>query len=270
MIQNKSAVILIGKSIECLFSLRQILNSDCLVSGVVFCDQNDLISRLKSEYKRIIKYGFFLRLSQIFLSCVYILIYARDDRLFLKKCLNNFDPQELYKELDSRGISCFNTSSYHSEETLSYIKKIDPDFLVCHSPYWLDKKVRALPRDKLIIGGHPGLVPFYRGSHSAFWSIYDQCSDKNGYSIFCLDHGIDSGPLIEQEQIQYDFSISYKSNDYLLMKYISLALAKVAEQYSQGKKISSIPQAPLLQSQIRTPPGLVDFLKFQIRKISEV
>jgi hypothetical protein len=263
MNNNKSAIILVGTSIECLFSLKKILDSGCLVSGVVFCNQSDLRSRIKGEYRRFRKYGAFLRFSQIFLSLIYKAIYGHSDKLYIKQCLQNFDSHSFYDELIKKNISYMHTSNYDSKESIDYIKLKDPDFLVCHTPYWIDKKVRMLPRDRLVIGGHPGLVPFYRGSHSAFWSIYDECPEKNGYSIFCLDQGVDSGPLIEQRPLRYNYNISYKSNDSYLMKYISLALAEIANDYSHGKILSVSPQSPLQPSQIRTPPGIIDFLAFK-------
>ena len=192
-------------------------------------------------------------------------MYGSSDKLFIKQCLKNFDPLIFHDELIERNISYIRTSNYDSKESINYIKSKDPDFMICHTPYWINKKVRMLSRDRIVIGGHPGLVPFYRGSHSAFWSIYDECSDKNGYSIFCLDQGVDSGPLIEQKHLKYNYNISYRSNDHYLMKHISLALAEIANNYSHGKVLSVSPQESLEPSQIRTPPGIIDFFAFQIK-----
>tara|TARA_Y100000992_G_scaffold264710_1_gene201620 strand:- start:1103 stop:1909 length:807 start_codon:yes stop_codon:yes gene_type:complete len=265
MDKRKSAIILVGKSIDCLFSLKQILDSDCLISGVVFCDQKNFHSRIRSESKRIKKYGVFLRLSQITLAVVYKFIYGEKDKHFLKKCYKNFNINSVYDELKSRKITYIEVSQYDSKNSLKYIQKLNPDFLVCHTPYWIDKKVRVLSKDKLIIGGHPGFVPSYRGAHSAFWTVYDNCPHKNGYSIFCLDHGVDSGPLIHQKYINYDYKISYKSNDFLLMKHISFALADISKKYSVGKELSVVPQEHLFPSQIRVSPGIGDYINFRKR-----
>ena len=262
---NKSAVILVGTSPECLFSLKQILNSECNVMGVVFCEHTSLIHRIKSEYKRIIKYGFIRRLSQITLAIIYKIIFGRSDKSYIKNCFNNITLNDIYDELAKNKITHISTEKYDSQKGIDFIKNKNPDFLVCHTPYWIDKKVRILPNDGLVIGGHPGIVPAYRGSHSAFWSIFDECPRKNGYSIFCIDHGVDSGSIIHQKHIEYDYNISYRSNDYLLMKLISFALAEVAEEYSRGIQILSKPQTNLLKSQIRTAPGILDFLKFQLK-----
>tara|TARA_Y100000768_G_scaffold289138_1_gene223283 strand:+ start:1884 stop:2690 length:807 start_codon:yes stop_codon:yes gene_type:complete len=267
MDKRKSAIILVGKSIECLFSLKQILDSDCLINGVVFCDQKNFYSRIKIERNRIKKYGVFLRLSQITLNAVYKFIYGAEDKRYLQKCYKDFSTYSLFEQLESRKISYIETSKYDSKHSIRFIKEQNPDFLVCHTPYWIAKKVRALPKDKLVIGGHPGFVPNYRGAHSAFWTVYDNCPHKNGYSIFCLDSGIDSGPVIQQKYMNYDYEISYRANDFLLMKHISFALAEISNKYSFGKELTAIPQGPLLTSQVRTPPGLRDFINFRKRLI---
>ena len=262
MTSMRSAVILVGSSIECYFSLQNILKTECNVAGVVFCNQAGFKARFLYERKVFTKYGFLKRFSQILLSVLYFLRYGRDDLKYKNKCFHYITFQLIKDELDKKNISYINTSSYSSKKSLDFLKSKSPHFLVCHTPHWISKEVRAIPKDKLIIGSHPGIVPYYRGAHSAFWCFLDRCSHQNGYSIFCIDDGVDSGPVIMKSKIKYDKNISFKANDYLIMSKMTFSLATIAKDYSNGKKIKHSPQEHLTASQVRQAPGIIDYLNY--------
>ena len=50
---------------------------------------------------------------------------------------------------------------------------------------------------------HPSLLPNNRGKHPNFWAIVEERTF--GVSIHKVDNEIDSGPLISQERIEYDW-----------------------------------------------------------------
>lgn len=262
MTSMRSAVILVGSSIECCFSLNNILKTKCNIAGVVFCNQGGLNSRLLYERKVLAKYGLLKRFSQILLSVLYFFRYGRADLKYKNKCFNYISIDMIKDELNKKNISYIDTSNYSSNKSIEFLKSKSPNFLVCHTPYWIGREVRAIPKDKFIIGSHPGIVPYYRGAHSAFWCFLDKCSHKNGYSIFCIDHGVDSGPVIMKSNVSYDRNISFKSNDYLIMSKMSFSLAKISEDYSYGNKIIASPQENLSSSQIRQAPGIIDYFKY--------
>ena len=43
---------------------------------------------------------------------------------------------------------------------------------------------------------HMGTSPYYRGSSTNFWSLYDGRADYVGATIHLLTHGLDSGPML--------------------------------------------------------------------------
>jgi methionyl-tRNA formyltransferase len=47
------------------------------------------------------------------------------------------------------------------------------------------------------VGLHPGLLPRYRGSHPLWWAIRNHETEA-GLTLYVLDDGIDSGPIIAQ------------------------------------------------------------------------
>ena len=38
-VKERSAIILVAKTLPCLFTLKKILDSNCKVNGVIFCDK---------------------------------------------------------------------------------------------------------------------------------------------------------------------------------------------------------------------------------------
>jgi folate-dependent phosphoribosylglycinamide formyltransferase PurN len=62
----------------------------------------------------------------------------------------------------------------------SYIKGTLCDHLVEHGAYNI----------------HMGTSPYYRGSSTNFWALYDRRPDHVGATIHRLTHGLDSGPML--------------------------------------------------------------------------
>jgi methionyl-tRNA formyltransferase len=50
---------------------------------------------------------------------------------------------------------------------------------------------------------HPSLLPHNRGKHYNFWAIVEEA--PFGVSIHCVDSGVDSGDIVAQKRIAYDW-----------------------------------------------------------------
>jgi len=261
----KSSVIMIGNSNACFYTLKKILESDCIILGVIICDQHGLNSRLSKEFNIIKKHGFLTRLSQMLTSILYFLISRNSDRLYSKNFYDNFFFEKILSDLKLRSIKFLYTSHYESEESITFLKSIKPDFIISHTPFWLSKKIREIPSDKIIIGSHPGFIPNYRGAHSSFWCIYDNHPEMNGYSILLLDSGVDSGHVLGQKKMLYDRKISFRSNDLKLMRAASSMHAQIVSNYSKYGILDSFKQENLRSNQIRRAPGIFSYCKFLLK-----
>lgn len=71
---------------------------------------------------------------------------------------------------------------------------------------WWPKLVKSslleLPRGGFV-NTHPSLLPHARGKHYNFWTIVEEA--PFGVSLHLLDKGVDTGPVIAQEPIPYDW-----------------------------------------------------------------
>jgi len=75
-----------------------------------------------------------------------------------------------------------------------------------------------LPR-RGFINTHPSLLPYGRGKHYNFWSIVDHV--PFGVSLHVVDEGVDSGDIVAQFEIPYDWedtggSLYRKATDAML------------------------------------------------------
>ena len=60
--------------------------------------------------------------------------------------------------------------------------------------------------EKGIVNFHPSLLPLNRGSDPITWAIFNET--KHGVSAHLVDSEIDRGPILSQEEIEFDFSFT--------------------------------------------------------------
>ena len=91
--------------------------------------------------------------------------------------------------------------SINSEENLGIIKSYDPDLLISILGNQIFKKQLIDLAPKGCINLHTALLPKYRGLMPTFWVLKND-EQYTGVSVFFVDEGIDSGPIIVQEKVE--------------------------------------------------------------------
>lgn len=188
------------------------------------------------------------------------------DRRLMESLYRGTDYHGVISRASSMDVPLLEADSYGSSEALQFVRNHHPSFLLCHTPHWIDREVRDLVAPGMAIGSHPGSVPWFRGAHSAFWCRYLGQEELNGYSIFCLEAGVDAGPLIKRQMVPYSQEASYRGNDYLLLEAISGELVNTVRELSRGVHLQTTPQSPLVSTQVYRAPGLVDYVRFRVRE----
>ena len=92
---------------------------------------------------------------------------------------------------------------------------------------------------KYVIGGHPGITPFYRGSHSPFWAVINDDVQNIGWTCFLVDGGVDTGPVIEQGFIIPSSNDTYMSISWRGMRLIAESQVKAIKKYAIDGKLST-------------------------------
>ena len=92
-------------------------------------------------------------------------------------------------------------NSINTEESIKKIKSLNPDLLVSILGNEIFKKPLLNIAPKGCINLHTSLLPKYRGLMPSFWVLKNN-EKFTGVSVFFVDEGIDSGPIIVQEKIE--------------------------------------------------------------------
>jgi len=90
-----------------------------------------------------------------------------------------------------------------SESLASHLASTNIDLgVLAWWPTIIKTQLLKIPRLGFI-NTHPSLLPFNRGKHYNFWAIVEEASF--GVSLHCVDGGIDSGDIVAQQRIAYDW-----------------------------------------------------------------
>jgi methionyl-tRNA formyltransferase len=110
---------------------------------------------------------------------------------------------EIYEIATNSAIPCIVYES--TEQILSHVEKNKMSFDVGLLAWWpkiIKHPLVSLPKYGFI-NTHPSLLPHNRGKHYNFWSLVEQT--PFGVSLHFVDDGIDSGDVISQTEIKYDW-----------------------------------------------------------------
>ena len=131
----------------------------------------------------------------------------------------------------SHGIEIIEAGkNINAPQELEMLASYDADiFLSITGNQIFKKSLIDLPRLG-ILNLHTALLPRYRGLMPTFWVLKNR-EEETGVSVFWVDEGIDSGPIVSQKRILLSPSISQralvKATKMLGMEAIIEALNKV-------------------------------------------
>lgn len=91
--------------------------------------------------------------------------------------------------------------SINSKENLRLFKNLEPDLIISILGNQIFKKNILELAPKGCINLHTALLPKYRGLLPTFWVMKNN-EEFTGVSVFYMDEGIDSGPIIAQKRIK--------------------------------------------------------------------
>lgn len=118
---------------------------------------------------------------------------------FIKSKINN---KSVFELLKFKSIPIIKLDEpINNSKSVNKLKSYRPDLLVSI----LGNQIFKSPIINLAPNGcinlHTSLLPKYRGLMPTFW-VMKNLEKKTGVSVFYVDEGIDSGPIIVQEEIE--------------------------------------------------------------------
>lgn len=259
---NIRIIVLIGSSVPNLNTLNTLINTELNIVGAVIANQNKHGINAKFLKVSLKKNGAWKTFLQVLGRLLYKLINNKKDNVIFKSLFNTLKIKENIENFEH---NIRRSIYYDDEKTLNWIRNKKPDLIVIHTPYWVSKKIRDIVNGN-VLGAHPGITQYYRGSHSPFWAIYNNDTENIGYTIFWVDSGIDSGDIIYQEQIIPKHNDSYMSLSWTSMSLIS---QKIKELLCKVNDIDDIPRSinnNLSEDTIYSHPTLLQYIKYRMKQ----
>jgi methionyl-tRNA formyltransferase len=124
-------------------------------------------------------------------------------RYGLEFIINKLNPNKrVAKILKKYNIPIIQLSgNINSEKSLGIISSYKPDLLVSIAGNQIFKKPLIELAPKGCINLHTAMLPKYRGLMPTFWVLKND-EKETGVSVFFIDEGIDSGPVIIQQKVK--------------------------------------------------------------------
>ncbi|NGP88312.1 methionyl-tRNA formyltransferase [Fodinibius halophilus] len=139
---------------------------------------------------------------------------------------NKVDPNKKVKTiLERHSVPVIELdSSINSHESLEKIKSHEPDLLVsiAGNQIFKEELIDLAPGGCLNL--HTALLPKYRGLMPSFWVLKND-EDYTGVSVFFVDEGIDSGPIL----VQRKFEIGDRTQQELIQETKRLGMNAIIE-----------------------------------------
>lgn len=160
--------------------------------------------------------------------------YFEDREKSEKEFFDNFlkmEPKEDIFEIPAGEIN----ESYVCEKISAW----KPDYIIVFGSSILKEEIINLMPRKRIINMHLGLSPYYRGSGTNFWALYNKEPQCVGVTIHYLDKNIDSGEIIVQGRplIVID-DTPHSIGNKTIAAGVNLMI-KLLKEIEQGKEIKS-------------------------------
>ena len=138
------------------------------------------------------------------------------------------------------GIPCSAERQPNDEAFLDKLRDLEPDLVVmCGYSKIVGKAFRQIPRHGCI-NLHASKLPFYRGAAPLNWALIGG-EKEIGLSIYQVDGGIDTGPIIAQETFEVTPSMTIKEVLERSLELYPPLLLEVCDQFAAGT-VASHPQ----------------------------
>ena len=128
------------------------------------------------------------------------LVHARNDRRWEQERVNELRSRY---PADVSQIPTLRVSSPNSDESIRFLRRLQPDLAIARCKMLLEPEVYQIPRAGTFVL-HPGICPEYRNAHGCFWALAHRDVNRVGMTLLRVDRGIDTGPVYLHGTCDYD------------------------------------------------------------------
>jgi methionyl-tRNA formyltransferase len=175
---------------------------------------------------------------------------SENARSYLKN--DFYNPKKVNDIIADLQIKTHFVENHNDEQTENLLQQYNPDYIVLGNARILKSNIIQIPK-KGILNAHPAILPKYQGLDCVGWSILN--GDSVGATAHFIDEGIDSGPIILQETVDYSNCRTLIEVRIMVMKICAKLLAKSILGLESGnlipmkQNISSDHTYPVLSSE---------------------
>jgi methionyl-tRNA formyltransferase len=108
-------------------------------------------------------------------------------------------------------IPIISVGDLNQKKSLEFLQKINPDLIVFTGGGIIRKQVLEISQMG-VLNCHTGWLPRYRGMDVIEWSVLEaeNKSPQVGISLHFMDQGVDTGPILLQEQVPLKFDDTFE------------------------------------------------------------
>jgi len=168
-------------------------------------------------------------------------------------------PPPVKTAAEELGLPVLQPSSINAPEPLSRLHSLKLDLLVVAAfGQLLRRQVLQIPRLGCI-NVHASLLPNYRGAAPVAWAILNG-ERKTGVTIFLLDEGMDTGPILRQEEVEIGPDETRGELEGRLAELGGRLLVETIEGYARGRiRPRPQPKEGSLAPRLRKEDGEIDW-----------
>ncbi len=261
---SRSRVVLLTNPLpHTLETARILIHEGVNLVGIV-CASDKTAGIPVAQYQRALRRnGVILFLHKALGSLVYQALNGRRDMAYYKSL---YRMTEIGKAIRDSRAELLHCAKYDEPYVIDEIVSMKPDVLVVHSESWVPRKVREIPTSGLVVGGHPGLTPHYRGGHSTFWALYNEKPEDLGWTVFHVDAGVDTGDVISQGSIAIEPGDSFYTLSWRAMREIAKEQATVILDYGRGGAVPRSPHRSIPEGTVYGTPTLFEYIRYRRRQ----
>ena len=159
------------------------------INYIATVTENDTKGKIKLVFfklKKLITKQNYFKLILFIVDLPFQLINDYCNKAFFKK------KWDLKNDKEFAFLNEYKVEDLNSSKAQIIIKDLKPDLILVFGTGILKKETFSIPK-KGSINIHTGITPNYRGSKSEFWALYNNQPELVGYTIHCIDQGIDTG-----------------------------------------------------------------------------
>ena len=177
-----------------------------------------------------------------------LLIDSGHDLTVISTDIFSYENMQMGEMAKANGVSFLRFSEAEMKDKVTnVVEELNPDVCIVFTfSYKIHKDLLDIPKFGFY-NVHFSLLPQYRGAMPAFWQLKNG-QPNGGWSIIEVDEGMDTGPIVFQENVNVipgEICGSYTAR----MSYAVLpGIANLIELCSEGKKPQSTPQVEALKS----------------------